>query len=180
MANEGMQIFLDSNITRLQQNYMEWVDKLGDMRPAFKLFIPEFKESREGWIRSGRTVDGLKFAPLSPLYADAKMRKYGRRLILVASGRLLKATQGGPGWKQAIGMKSLELGLTLNYASYLQDGTTLKDGTTKMPQRNFWITKNGTLTKMDYAQLLQAMEGQIDILSKSMLNKSLATLAGEK
>jgi hypothetical protein len=174
MATEGMQIFLDSNITRLQQNFVEWVNKLGDMRPAFKLFIPEFRESREGWISAGRTVDGLRFVPLSPLYADAKMKKYGRRPILVASGRLLKAIVGGPGWTQAIGMKSLELGLTLDYASYLQDGTR------KMPQRNFWITTKGTLTKMDYAQLLQAMEGQIDVYSKTILNKSLATLAGEK
>jgi hypothetical protein len=92
----------------------------------------------------------------------------------------LKAIVGGPGWTQAIGMKSLRLGLTLDYASYLQDGTHLKDGTCKMPQRNFWMTTKDTLTKMDYAQLLQAMEGQIDVYSKAMLNKSLATLAGEK
>jgi hypothetical protein len=161
-----MKVFLENNIARLQQNFIYWSDQIADLRPAFKLFIPEFQNSRYGWILAGRTVDGVRFSPLTPRYSIVKNKIWGRKPILVASGKLLNAVRGGGGWTQSMTKKELTMGINLPYASYHQDGTS------KMAQRNYFLTKSGTLNKMDYAQLLQAMEGQIEDATKVILNEA--------
>lgn len=166
-----MEVFVQTNLLRLQQNFARWSEKVGDLEPAFKLFIPQFQKSRTGWIMAGRSVEGQRHAALSPAYKLQKDRLYGPRPILVASGRMLNAIKGGEGWKQRVTSKELEIIIDVNYASYHQDGTR------KMAQRNYFLTKNGTLTMMDYAQLIQAMEGQIDIQTEAILNQSLADMA---
>jgi hypothetical protein len=165
-----MQIFLDSNLARLQSNFIQWVDKIADMRPAYKKFIPEFQQTRIGWNKAQRTVDGNRYESLSPKYAVQKNRVYGKKPILIRTGALMKAVAGGDGWIQRIGKKDLILGIDLPYASYPQDVTHGK-------QRNYFLTKNNTLSKIDYAQLLQAMEGNIEDLSKAMLNESIINLS---
>jgi hypothetical protein len=165
-----MKLVLDSNLARLQSNFIRWVDRISDMRPAYRKFIPEFQRNRVGWNKAQRTVDGGKYAPLSPKYAEQKRKKFGRKPILIASGRLMTAVSGGQGFIQKIGKKEMTLGIDLPYASYPQDMTRGK-------QRNYFLTKNGTLTKLDYAQLLQAMEGKIEEASKAILNESLAELS---
>lgn len=165
MSNDR-KIFLKSNIARLHQNFVLWVDKIGDMREAYKKFIPEFQKQRVGWIYAGRSVDGKKFKALTPKYKKEKEERYGRQPILIASGALIGAVRGGTGWHQQIGMKELTLEIDLPYASVHQDGSI--DG--KIPQRNYFLTSDGTLNKMDYAQLLQAMESKIDDLIKAQLN----------
>jgi hypothetical protein len=163
---------IDHNLVRLQQNFIKFSDMIKDMSPAFKLFIPEFQKSRVGWIYAGRDVDGKRFTPLSKKYAVRKKMLYGSQPILIASGKLINAVRGNEGWKQKITKDSLSMEIDLPYASYHQDGTN------RMPQRAYFLTKQGTLNKMDYAQLLQAMEGQIEDASKAMLNESLLQLAG--
>lgn len=165
---------MKSNILRLHENFIRWTDKLGDVRPAFNLFIPEFQRSRVGWIYAGRTVDGKRMQPLSPIYAVRKTLTYGNQPILIASGKLIRAIRGGEGWYQKVEKKSLTMGINLPHASYHQDGTS------RMPQRNYFLTADGTLNKMDYAQLLQAMEGQIDKYTEAMLNQSILELARGK
>lgn len=159
-------IFLKSNISRLHTNWVLWVEKIGDVSKAFKIFIPEFQRSRVGWIYAGRTVEGIRFKPLVPWYREAKKAKYGNQPIMIASGALIGAIRGGEGWVQKIGAKELTLGIDLPYAGTHQFG----DPERKIPQRNYFLTKEGTLTKMDYAQLLQAMEGQINDSIKAQLN----------
>jgi hypothetical protein len=156
---------------RMHNTFHKWSEEIGDISKAFEKFVPYFQESREGWLLAGRTVDGKRFAPLSPLYAARKLRKYGPKPILVASGKMLAALKGGPGWSHKISAKELQIDLDIPYASYHQDGTS------KMPQRNFFMTKEGTLNKLDYAQLLQLIEGQMDRSTEAIVNKSLADIA---
>lgn len=158
-------IFLKSNILRVHQNFLRWADEVGDLTSAFTKFVPEFQRTRVGWIYAGRTVDGKRFASLSPKYKAYKMRKYGNQPILIASGTLINAIRGGQGWKQHISPKELEMEINLPYASIHQDGGA------RMPRRNYFLTREGTLNKMDYAQLLQAIEGEIEETTKTMLNR---------
>ena len=147
---------------RMHNTFQKWSDRVGDVSGAFEKFVPYFQDSREKWIMAGRTVDGKKFAPLSPAYKARKIKKWGRKAILVASGKMLGALTGGPGWSHKISKKTLDIELNIHYASYHQDGTS------KMPQRNFFMTKEGTLNKLDYAQLLQLVEGELEKNSKAM------------
>jgi len=151
--------------SRMHNTFHKWSDEIGDISKAFEKFVPYFQESREAWIMSGRTVDGKKFAPLSPSYKARKIKKWGRKPILVASGRMLGALTGGPGWKHKISKKELRIDLDIPYASYHQEGTP------KMPQRNFFMTKEGTLNKLDYAQLLQLIEGEMEQSTKAMTSR---------
>lgn len=168
MANE---VFIKTNILRLQENFAKWMSAIEDNSKAFEMFVPQFQNSRVGWIYAGRTVDGVRMAKLSPKYKKAKEKKYGTQPILIASGDLIKAIRGGSGWEQVIEPKSLEMGIDLDYASYHQDGTA------KMPQRNYFLTRDGTLNKMDYAQLLQAMEGKINADTEAILNQTITEMA---
>lgn len=168
------EVFLDTNILRLQSNFIKWADEIGDMSDAYKTFVPSFQRSREGWIYAGRTVDGKKFAPLSPRYAITKNLLYGNQPILIASGKMINAIRGHQGWKQRITKDNLFMEIDLPYASYHQDGTS------KMPQRNYFLTKNGTLNKMDYAQLMQAMEGRINEVTEARLNQTIVEMARGK
>jgi len=161
---------VQTNLLRVQQNFIRWSEKIEDLSPAFEMFIPQFQKSREGWILAGRNVEGKQHPALTERYAVRKQQLYGNRPILVASGKLLGAIRGGSGWKQRVTKKSLTMEIDLPYASYPQDMTRGK-------QRNYWLTKNGTLTMMDYAQLIQALEGSIDIQTEAILNKSIIDLA---
>lgn len=163
-------IFIKHNLLRLQENFGKWLRTIPDSTDAFERFIPEFQKSREGWILSGRTVDGIRFAPLSPKYKAWKDRHYPGRPILIRTGRLLSAVTGGPGWFHRSMPKELRIYITVPYSSYLQDGTS------KMPQRNFFLSKDGTLVKGDYAKLLQAMEGKIQESVETILNKNIIQL----
>lgn len=168
------ELYIQSNISRLEQNFIRWSEKVKDMSPAFYKFIPQFQKSRGGWIKAQRTVDGESYSPLSPKYSIRKQRIYGNKPILIATGKLYYAVTGnskfGAGWRQEVKPKSLYMEVNLPYASYPQDMTRGK-------QRNYFLTKNGTLTKMDFAQLIQALEGNIDIQTEAILNESLITLA---
>jgi len=167
-------IFLNNNIVRLQSNFIKWADEIGDMSDAYKKFVPQFQKSRVGWIYAGRDVDGKKHAPLTPRYAIIKDMMYGSQPILIASGKMIRAIRGGEGWKQRITKDSLFMEIDLPYASYHQDGTS------KMAQRSYFLTKYGTLNKMDYAQLMQAMEGQINEITEARLNQTIVELARGK
>jgi hypothetical protein len=160
-----VKIKIDSNLLRVQALFSYWISEVSDNSKAFKAFIPEFQKTRVALIGAGRAVDGAKFQRLSPEYAARKKRKYGSKPILVATGKLLGAVAGGSGWRQWVGKKSMTLKVDIPYASYHQEGTQ------RMPQRNFFLTKDGTLTKMDYAQLLQAMSGNIDDAIKATFGK---------
>lgn len=168
------ELFIQSNITRLEQNFIRWSEKVPDMTDAFNKFIPQFQKTRGAWIKAGRTVDGDRYAPLTERYKIRKQKLYGNKPILIASGRLYNAVTGnskmGMGWRQEVKPKSLEIEINLPYASYPQDMTRGK-------QRNYFLTKRGTLTMIDFAQLIQALEGNIDIQTEAILNQSLIDLA---
>lgn len=165
-----MQIFADSNLLRLHSNFVRWASQVDNMKPAFEKFIPQFQKSRVGWIYAGRNVDGDRKAPLTAAYKIQKERMYGNQPILIASGVLINAIRGGQGWKQKVSKKELFMEIDLPYASFHQDGTR------KMSQRNYFLTKHGTLNKMDYAQLMQAMEGEIQESTEAILNETLSQM----
>jgi len=162
----------EETFTRLHNTFHKWSEDIGDISKALEAFVPYFQESREGWILAGRTIDGKKFAPLSSPYKERKLKKWGPKPILVASGRMLGAVKGGPGWKHKVTAKELQIELDIPYASYHQYGTS------KMAQRNFFMTKDGTLNKLDYAQLLQLIEGGIEKSTDARINKGLSDMAG--
>jgi len=164
--SDGTKIFIKTNILRLHENFVWWTDQIGDMTSAFEKFIPEFQKQREGWIYAGRNVDGKRFPQLSPKYKAWKSRKFGNQKILILHGFLINAIRGGSGWGQKVGKKELEMSIDLPYATTHEFG----DPARKIPQRNYFLTKDGTLNKMDYAQLMQAMEGKIDEDIKARLN----------
>lgn len=170
------EIFVNHNILRLRLNFVRWMQEIEDNSPAFKMFIPKFQKNRDAWIYAGRAVDGRRFKALTPAYKAAKKRRYGHQPILIASGRMIQAVRGGPGWFESIGPKSLEMGVDIEYASYHQDGAP----SINLPQRNWFLTKEGTLTKLDYAQLLQAMEGKIQEATDTILNRNIIRLARDK
>ena len=165
---------IDHNLLRLQQNFIKFASVVMDLKPAFKKFVPEFQKSRVGWIYAGRDVDGQKHKPLNRLYRIRKQKLYGNQPILIASGKLIRAVRGGSGWIEKVEKKSLTMGIDLPYASYHQDGTR------KMSQRAYFLTKKGTLNKMDYAQLIQAVEGEIDGNIEAILNQSIAQMVRGK
>ncbi len=167
------QIFLNSNILRLHMNFIKFAEIVGDVSPAYKRFIPEFQKSREGWIYAGRDVDGKRFTPLSPRYRKRKEAIYGSQPIMIASGVLINAIRGGQGWSQKITSKSLHMEIDLPYASVHQGGYLKRN----IPQRAYFLTKNGTLNKMDYAQLIQSIEGEIEETTKAVFNKSIVEMA---
>lgn len=162
-----IELFVKSNAKVVAKNFKSWIDKSMDMTGAFSAFIPEFRNSREGWNRAQRTVDGRPYTPLSLKYKDWKSKNYPGRGILHLSGDLMRAVTGGSGWISQVGSKNLMMGVDLNYASYVEDGTG------EMPQRNYFLTATGSLSRMDMAQLIQAIEEHIDDTTSTMLNKSI-------
>jgi hypothetical protein len=156
---------LGKNFVRLHSNFLKWAEKTRDLSKAFKLFIPQFQRSRVGWISAGRNVEGGRHQKLSEPYRTIKRKKLGVKPILVASEDLINAIQGGAGWRQKVSPKELVMEIDLPYASVHQDGS--RDGRT--PQRNYFLTKDGTMNKMDYAQLIQAIEGQIQKETEAIL-----------
>jgi hypothetical protein len=131
----------EETFTRLHNTFHKWSEDIGDISKALEAFVPYFQESREGWILAGRTIDGKKFAPLSSPYKERKLKKWGPKPILVASGRMLGAVKGGPGWKHKVTAKELQI-------------------------------------ELDYAQLLQLIEGGIEKSTDARINKGLSDMAG--
>lgn len=166
-----MRLFLTHNFMRLEENFIKFKANVDDLGPAFLKFIPEFQRTREGWIMAQRTLNANKYPALSPVYETLKTKEWGPKPILVRSGALIAAVRGGDGWYQKINEKYMSVGINLPYASFHQDGTR------KIPRRNYFLTRDGNLTKVDYAQLIQAVEGKIDEDIQSILNKSSIDIA---
>jgi phage gpG-like protein len=87
-------------------------------------------------VKSNKEQFNLKgigqYAPLSPPYKEQKFKKYGKKPILVASGRLKKSVSDKQKQAESIRYhdhKGYEIGTSVPYAQYLHYGTD------KMPKR---------------------------------------------
>lgn len=106
--------------------------RIDDWRPLWPRLTELFHatESKQFASEGGVGARG-NWVPLSPRYAEQKRRRWGKRKILVASGRLrssLTARTGSAIVEDANPLK-LVLGTRVPYAMYHQTGTPF------MPQR---------------------------------------------
>ena len=110
-------------------------DQVSDLRLAFTLIARD-------WIKSNMAQFSLKssgqYPPLSPAYAASKLRKHGKRPILVATGRLRDSIASPSGRQSDDGIKKISkteliLGTKVPYGIYHQSDAPRS----KIPLRKF-------------------------------------------
>lgn len=117
----------EDQFARAFDRYDAQFDDLSNIWPDVR---DEFWSIEKQQFRSEGVAGGDKWKPLSPAYAKAKLRRYGAKPILQATGDLYASLTGETGDTFYQTTKtSIEIGTTLPYARYHQHGTD------KMPAR---------------------------------------------
>ena len=108
------------------------LSKVSDLRFAFGEIARDFFKSN---IAVFTLRNGGQYPPLSPEYQARKDRVFGRKPILVASGRLKNSLTGAPNSDSIvrIGKSSLIMGTKVPYGIYHQSDKPRS----KIPQRKF-------------------------------------------
>lgn len=75
---------------KAQKRFERLANKITDLRPIWKQFIPLYKELVEKEFDStkGKIMQGRRWDKLSPQYRVQKRRKFGNKPLLVATGLL--------------------------------------------------------------------------------------------
>lgn len=134
--------------TQVNRMLSRTTEKMADLRPFLDATAEMF---REGLVEqfASEGARSKKWAPLSPIYAAWKAKRWGAKPILEASGRLQRSltSTGGENIERRPGKDTLEFGTIVPYASYHQTGTKT------MPQRKILdLTSNDRRATMKLLQ----------------------------
>lgn len=103
-------------------------------------------------IATGIDASGNPVAPLSEPYRTYKERKYGKRAIRVASGKMQST------YDSVVSSDRLTESISSNYAQYHQQGTR------KMPQRKLLPESWEDLSAKEQAAIERLLKEQLDII----------------
>jgi len=106
-----------------------------DFRPAFRALRGTTQRHVQRHLETEGTATGPRFAPLSPRYAPVKLRRWGPQPILTASGRLMRAAGGGPGWSERITARSASFSVDPVSADGFRYARAHQRGSGRLPQR---------------------------------------------
>lgn len=148
MSETGQKGF--SGINRAKLNIQNYINKIDNLRPVFDKFIKHYQDLLKFNISRNGVVFGSVWQKYSPVYAKWKLenkdkypRSSGGRKMMILSGALFDASQGGSGWFQKIDKKSLRFGITniIPYAEIQQKGGISPEGW-EIPQRPWFFNKD--------------------------------------
>jgi phage gpG-like protein len=142
--------------------------KINDFRPVFKQFVPVYQsEVIQKAFDTRGAIFGKKWASYNPEYLSWKQKHYPGRQMLVLTGHLKAAAQGGSGWKQKISKKKLIMGVTgKDYFYYVQQGYTSRGGNNIEPRMYLHTNKEGH----------QAMPTRAQNILKGLMEKHIERL----
>lgn len=117
-----------------------------DLRPAWARIHPQLLQvEREQFSTEGRRGSG-GWAPLRPKYAARKVKRWGPRPILQASGRMHRALTAEGGDHVAVSLPlELRFGVrdeSVPYAKWHQSGYRLRGGSRVPPRKPIELTVN--------------------------------------
>lgn len=139
----------------MDRGLARFTDGVSDWRPIWNVFADTFYAYLKGQFTSeGEEGLGVKWAPLSAVYAAWKATHFAGKPILQRTGRLMASltSQKAPGAVYIARPKSLTIGSEVPYAIYHQTGTG------RMPQRKEVVLNEGAkreLMKLAQMYLIQ-------------------------
>lgn len=147
---------ITDNGKRVNKVLVDYIANVADMRPVYRKFLPLYRKTVAAWMNAQRTPEGEKYAPLSDKYKKRKLKLYGQKPILQASGKMINDIKSGRGdWFQKITKKTMVFGLkgskkypALNYGS----------NKINLPERRFLTDKEGNLPKRGQVILLRLLQ----------------------
>lgn len=143
-GNTDVNISITIDDREITLRFPKWARRLEDLRRFWTdFFAPQFFiDVQRNFNTEGSFVGGWR--ALSPRYAAWKLRHYGRKPILVRTGRMKRSfVYGGPGNYIRAWKLRMALGSTVEYTKYHQAGTE------RMPARPvIWLGQQRVYQKL--------------------------------
>jgi len=157
----------DENINRswarARAIFQKYADQVSDMRPVWKEFIKLYQTdlSPKIFASRGRAILGARWVPYSKRYLKWKQENAPGQPMMVLSGRLRKATEGGPGWFQSLEKDKMKMGVKVPpYWRAQQYGYKPNN----LPPRPYFMSDE--YSPRAYAYLIKMTKAELDRITK--------------
>jgi len=147
------------NVQRVKKTLVRLLERVENMKPIWEDFKSYFQTDLmpRSFNSKGALMENQRWAALTPRYLKWKLSKKnkGSRKLLILSGKMFGATQGGSGWYDKIDKKSLTMGIQgEDYFYWVQHRS-------KNP-RFYFYTKNEDLPKRAWAYLIKITDERLE------------------
>jgi len=135
---------------RAKRTFAKLAEKIKDLSPLWVKFIDYYQNEiiPAAWSTKGAIMEGKRWEPLTEKYRKWKQKKYSGKPLLVLTGKLFAAAQGGPGWYQKLGKKQLTIGVQgESYFYHVAER--------KINSRKYFYTSDGSLPNRAWAWLIK-------------------------